>query len=75
MENTPLGPLKRFYRSITRNYHDLDKDAELDEDRRTAPIYLSDQEALDKDWDYKDLYFGNLVAMIGCLASSAFHLW
>ncbi|KAK6975800.1 hypothetical protein BgiMline_022184 [Biomphalaria glabrata] len=54
MERTPLGRLAQIYRTFTKNYRDLDKEAAAESEMTDgAPIYHSDQEQLDKDWDCK----------------------
>ncbi|KAK0059562.1 hypothetical protein Bpfe_011023 [Biomphalaria pfeifferi] len=53
MERTPLGRLAQIYRTFTKNYRDLDKEAAAESEMTDgAPIYHSDQEQLDKDWDF-----------------------
>lgn len=52
MERTPLGRIAQIYKTFTKNYKDLDKESAADAEMTDgAPIYHSDQEQLDKDWD------------------------
>ncbi|CAG5124486.1 unnamed protein product, partial [Candidula unifasciata] len=60
MDRTPFGRLARMYKAFSKNYKDLDKldeSTDVKDVSDTAPIYHSDQELVDKDWDWS----GNIM--------------
>lgn len=69
MDRTPLGRLARMYKAFSKNYKNLDK---LDESTDAkdvsdgAPIYHSDQELVDKDWDCKYMFVRARLVSVVC---------